>query len=136
MLIFVGAGLEAMQLLTYLNLKNNKLASFTALEPLRLIRSLKALDISYNEMGAHSIDTTRYLCTSPLNHTKDIAWNRDEDLPDSVDMKSYWEAYLVFKDLKLVQLEVAGNAVADEKFKAFLVKILPEMKWLDGDKLP
>lgn len=128
--------MEAMQLLTYLNLKNNKLASFTALEPLRLIKSLKALDISYNEIGAHSIDTTRYLCASPLNHTKDISWNQDEDLLDGVDMKCYWEAYLVVKDLKLVQLDVAGNAVSDDKFKAFLAQILPEMKWLDGEKLP
>lgn len=60
------AGLETMQLLSCLNLSSNKLGSFTALEPLRLLKSLKVLNILYNEIGAQSIDTTRYLCSSPL----------------------------------------------------------------------
>ncbi|KAE9615201.1 putative leucine-rich repeat domain, L domain-containing protein [Lupinus albus] len=62
-------GLEAMQLLFCLNLSHNKFGSFTALGPLRLLRSLKVLNISYNEIGSHSIDTRRYLCSSPLCHT-------------------------------------------------------------------
>ncbi|KAJ8645573.1 hypothetical protein MRB53_007321 [Persea americana] len=51
-------GLESLQLLIYLNLSHNRISCFTALEPLRLIKSLRSLDISYNEIGMHSIDTT------------------------------------------------------------------------------
>ncbi|CAL5428140.1 unnamed protein product [Camellia sinensis] len=50
-------GLQAMQLLSCLNLSNNKMGSFSALEPLTLLKSLKVLDISYNEIGAHAVDT-------------------------------------------------------------------------------
>ncbi|CAL5430532.1 unnamed protein product [Camellia sinensis] len=49
--------LQAMQLLSCLNLSNNKMGSFSALEPLTLLKSLKVLDISYNEIGAHAVDT-------------------------------------------------------------------------------
>ncbi|KAF8377389.1 hypothetical protein HHK36_030766 [Tetracentron sinense] len=126
-------GLEAMQLLSCLNLSNNKLHSFTALEPLRLLKSLKVLDISYNEMGAHSIDTRRYLCSSPLSHTVGSDWNVDDCKTDGINMTNYWEAVLIFRGLNLTQLDIVGNAVTDEKFKLLLVKILPTLKWLDGD---
>ncbi|KAI4970235.1 hypothetical protein ZWY2020_001149 [Hordeum vulgare] len=51
-------GLEALQQLVCLNISNNQLSSFTSLEPLAKI-SLKALDLSFSEIGAHPIDTTR-----------------------------------------------------------------------------
>ncbi|THF96370.1 hypothetical protein TEA_011997 [Camellia sinensis var. sinensis] len=50
-------GLQAMQLLSCLNPSNNKMGSFSALEPLKLLKSLEVLDISYNEIGAHVVDT-------------------------------------------------------------------------------
>ncbi|KAL4595443.1 hypothetical protein ACB092_12G091600 [Castanea dentata] len=128
-------GLEAMQLLSCLNLSNNKLSSFTALGPLRLLKSLKVLDIACNEIGSHSIDTTRYLCSSPLSHTEEIGWSHDEMVTGDVNLANYWEAFLIFKDLNLTQLDIVGNAIADEKFKSFLVKIVPTLKWLDGQQL-
>ncbi|KAG9149827.1 hypothetical protein Leryth_025889, partial [Lithospermum erythrorhizon] len=94
--------LKAMQLLSALNLSHNKLSSFTALEPLRLLKSLKVLDISHNE-----IESER-------------------------QMSNYWDAYAIFKDLSLIQLDILGNAVADEKLKLLLHKLMPELKWLDA----
>ncbi|KAJ0024675.1 hypothetical protein Pint_08495 [Pistacia integerrima] len=127
-------GLEAMQLLSCLNLSSNKLGSFTALEPLRLLKSLRVLNISYNEIGAHSIDTTRYLCSSPLSHSVGNKWNLGETAIDD-DIKNYWEAYFILKGLKLTQLDLLGNAIADETFKLFVIKVLPALKWLDGEKM-
>ncbi|KAK9270108.1 hypothetical protein L1049_025682 [Liquidambar formosana] len=128
-------GLEAMQLLSCLNLSNNKLSSCTALEPLRRLKLLKVLDISYNEIGAHSIDTTRYLCSSPLSHTFGGDWSFDDIVIDDVKVRNYWEAFVICSGLNLTQLEVVGNAITDEKFKSFLVKVLPTLKWLDSEEL-
>nr|GLL48145.1 geranylgeranyl transferase type-2 subunit alpha 1-like [Ipomoea trifida] len=128
-------GMEAMQLLSCLNLSKNFLCSFTALEPLRHLRSLKVLDISYNEIGAHSIDTRRYLCSSPLCHSSGSAWNIEQFSTDAVNATDYWEAFLVFKHLNLIQLDIAGNAVSDEKLKLLLPELMPSLKWLDGQKL-
>eukprot|EP00262_Sarcandra_glabra_P008383 TRINITY_DN21900_c0_g1_i1.p1 TRINITY_DN21900_c0_g1~~TRINITY_DN21900_c0_g1_i1.p1 ORF type:complete len:707 (+),score=80.64 TRINITY_DN21900_c0_g1_i1:80-2200(+) len=128
-------GLEAMQLLSCLNLSNNKFRSFTALEPLRHMKSLRVLDISYNEIGAHSIDTTRYLCSSPLSHTKGSEWNVEENGIDVVNMAKHWEAILIFNDLCLTQLDAIGNAFNDESFGMILVKFLPTLKWLDGTRV-
>lgn len=139
-------GLEAMQLLSCLNLSVNKFSSFSALGPLRLLKSLKVLNISYNEIGLHTIDTTRYLCSSPLAHTEETCWNCDEIMPRGVSVTNYWEAFLIFffflmkaflifKSLRLMQLDIAGNAIAGENFKSFLVKVVPSLQWLDGDKL-
>lgn len=114
-----------MQLLCCLNLRGNQISSFTALSPLKLLPSLKALDLSYNEIGSHPIDTTRYLCESPLSHstakgnTKEVAAN-------------HWEAILLFQDLRLTQLDIVGNAIADQEFRTMLVKILPTLTWFDG----
>ncbi|KAK8696555.1 hypothetical protein V6N13_001688 [Hibiscus sabdariffa] len=121
-------GLEAMQLLYGLSLGNNKLRSLTALEPLRKLKSLRVLDLSYNQIGDHSIDTTRYLCSSPLSHSAGSELN-------DVALINYWEAFYMFKDLKLNQLDIVGNTVADEKFKSVLVKIMPSLKRLDGQLL-
>lgn len=129
------AGLEAMQLLSYLSLSNNKLGSFSALEPLRQLKSLKVLDVSYNEIGAHSIDTTRYLCSSPLSHSVGSERDCEEILTDGVSVTNYWEALFVLKGLNLTQLDVVGNAIADEKFASLLIKVLPALKWLDGVQL-
>lgn len=126
-------GLEVMQLLSCLNVSYNKLCSFTALEPLKLLRSLKVLDISYNEIGAHSIDTRRYLCSSPLNHRSGGDWKPEESEIHCTEVADYWEAYAIFKDLNLIQLDVIGNAVSDEKIKSLLIKLLPSLKWLDGE---
>ncbi|XP_030454500.2 geranylgeranyl transferase type-2 subunit alpha 1 isoform X1 [Syzygium oleosum] len=129
-------GLEAMQLLHWLNLGRNKLRSFTALGPLRCLKSLKVLNISHNEIGLHSIDTTRYSCSaSPLSHNGEIIWNGDEFSPENADVTNYWEAFMVFKSLELTQLDIVGNAVANEKFKSFLLKVLPKLQFLDGQNL-
>ncbi|OMO57592.1 hypothetical protein COLO4_35257 [Corchorus olitorius] len=127
--------LEAMQLLSGLNLRNNKLRSFTALEALRKLKSLTVLDISYNQIGEHSIDTTRYLCSSPLSHSAGSEWNKDEIGISDAALINYWEAFFIFKELNLKQLDIVGNAVADEKFKSILVKVLPTLKRLDGELL-
>ncbi|KAE8695389.1 serine/threonine-protein kinase CTR1-like [Hibiscus syriacus] len=127
-------GLEAMQLLSCLNLGNNKLRSLTALEPLRKLKSLRVLDISYNQIGDHSIDTTRYLCCSPLSHSVGRELNKDETVINDVTL-NYWEAFYVFRDLNLYQLDIVGNTIADEKFKPVLVKIMPTLKRLDGELL-
>ncbi|CAL5354738.1 unnamed protein product [Camellia sinensis] len=105
-------GLQAMQLFSCLNLSNNKMGSFSALEPLKLLKPLKVLDISYNEIGAHAVDTR-----------------------SGVSVTNYWEAFAIFKDSKLTQLDIIGNVVAEEEFKLFLVKILPALNWLDGVEL-
>lgn len=124
-----------MQLLSCLNLSHNKIGSFTALGPLRLLKSLKVLNISYNEIGSHSIDTTRYLFSSPLSHTEEFAWDRFEFLNGNVNAANIWEAFLIFKSLNLTQLDITGNAVADENLRSFVVKLLPTLKWLDGEEL-
>ncbi|KAI4307509.1 hypothetical protein L6164_030687 [Bauhinia variegata] len=129
-------GLEAMQLLSCLNLSHNKFGSFTALAPLRLIKSLKALNISYNEIGSHSIDTRRYLCSSPLCHTEEFPWDRFKVLLGSANVSNFWEPFLTFEGLNLTQLDITGNTVADETFRSFLVKVLPALRWLDGEELP
>ncbi|KAI3981049.1 hypothetical protein MKX01_036595 [Papaver californicum] len=121
-------GLEALQLLRCLNLSYNKFRSFTALEPLRLLQSLSVLDISYNEIGLHSVDTTRYLCASPLSHKAGTDCNID-----GIEVSDCWEAVVVFKGLQLKQLDVAGNTVNGDKFRSLLVKVLPNLKWLDAE---
>lgn len=124
-----------MQLLSCLNLSHNKLPSVTALGPLRLLKSLKVLDVSHNEIGSHSIDTTRYLCPSPLSHSEEVDWKCDEVVTEVDNVSKYWEAFLIFKGLSLKQLDISGNAIADERFKSFLVRFLPTLKWLDGELL-
>lgn len=127
-------GLGALQLLSCLNLSNNILGSFTALEPLRQLKLLRVLNISYNEIGAHSIDTTKYLCSSPLSHSVGSEWNLGQTVIDD-DIKSYWEAYFILKGSNLTQLDIVGNHIVNEKFKSFVIKILPGLKWLDGEQL-
>ncbi|KAK4407223.1 Geranylgeranyl transferase type-2 subunit alpha 1 [Sesamum angolense] len=104
------------------------------LEPLKTLKSLEALDISYNEIGAHSIDTIRYLCSSPLTHADGNGWNFKKIIDEDVKLKDHWDAYLLFKNLNLRQLEITGNAVVNDRLKAFVCKLMPSLKWLDGEK--
>ncbi|CAA7411040.1 unnamed protein product [Spirodela intermedia] len=127
-------GLEAMQLLSHLNLSHNKLSSMTALEPLRPMISLQALDISYNEIGAHSIDTKRYQCaSSPLSHPAGTCGDVQgfEDF-DPEEVKLYWDAILIFKHLHLTQLDVVGNPILNEPFSSLMIRLVPSLQWLDG----
>lgn len=128
-------GLEALQLLSCLNLSNNKLGTFTALDPLKLLKTLKVLDVSYNEIGAHTVDTRRYLNSSPLSHTVASDWNFEEFSSIDAKVANYWEAYSAFRGLNLTQLDIVGNSVIDERFKLFLRKLLPRLKWLDDEEL-
>nr|XP_043608584.1 geranylgeranyl transferase type-2 subunit alpha 1-like [Erigeron canadensis] len=128
-------GLEALQLLSCLNLSHNKLGSFAALNPLRLLKSLKALDISHNEIGAHTVDTRRYLCSSPLSHTLAYDKKFEEFVNGDAKVVNFWEAYSIFGGLSLMQLNIVGNAAADERFLSFLVKLFPGLKWLDDEEL-
>ncbi|KAD1664215.1 hypothetical protein E3N88_42479 [Mikania micrantha] len=128
-------GLEALQLLSLLNLSHNKLGSFMALDPLRFLKSLRVLDISYNEIGAHTVDTRRYLCSSPLSHTLDYDKNFEEFASDDEKVVNFWEAYSVFGGLDIMQLDITGNAIVDERFVVLLVKLIPGLKWLDGKEL-
>lgn len=100
------------------------------------MKSLEVLDISYNEIGAHSIDTRRYLCSSPLNHSVGSEWHFDKVASEDVKLKDHWDAYLIFKDLNLIQLEIMGNAVVDERLRSSFFKLMPALKWLDGEKRP
>ncbi|XP_076895003.1 geranylgeranyl transferase type-2 subunit alpha 1-like isoform X1 [Bidens hawaiensis] len=128
-------GLEALQLLSFLNLSHNKLGSFTALEPLRFLKSLRVLNISYNEIGVHTVDTRRYLCSSPLSHTRDYDKKFEEFATADEKVVHFWEAYSVFGGLDVKQLDIIGNAVVDERFVLFLVKLFPGLKWLGGEEL-
>lgn len=126
-------GLEALQLLVCLNLGNNQISGFTALEPLKLLDSLRVLDVSFNEIGAHPIDTTRFLCLSPLSHTLDVKQSIDQFQKGDIKVGDHWEAMLLFKDLRLTQLDVRGNAVANERFVILLTEVLPTLNWLNGE---
>ncbi|CAI9781256.1 unnamed protein product [Fraxinus pennsylvanica] len=126
-------GLKVLQLLSCLNLSNNKICSFTALDPLRMLKSLKVLDISYNEIGPHSVDTRRYLCSSPMTHTVENDWNFEEFTNSGVELTNHWEAFFIFRGLNLIQLDIMGNAVVNDELKLFLFKLMPSLKWLDSE---
>uniref|UniRef100_A0A1J3CKT1 Geranylgeranyl transferase type-2 subunit alpha n=1 Tax=Noccaea caerulescens TaxID=107243 RepID=A0A1J3CKT1_NOCCA len=126
-------GLEAMQLLTCLNLSHNRIRNFSALDSLRHVRQLRVLDVSHNHIGEHSVDTTRYLCSSPLSNSE---WTQDEvgrQKPSLVT--KYWDAYFVLRDLNLKQLDIAGNVIAGDEFNSFVLQVMPKLVWLDGQKL-
>ncbi|KAH9297565.1 hypothetical protein KI387_029247 [Taxus chinensis] len=124
-------GLEALQLLSCLNLSYNLLANFTVLAPLRLIKTLRALNIAYNEIGSHSVDTTRYSFPYILNNSSTSTKEFGEDM-EQENLESRWGITLTFKGLHLRQLDTAGNPAIDENCKSLLVKMLPTLKWLDG----
>ncbi|KAK8951662.1 hypothetical protein KSP39_PZI003237 [Platanthera zijinensis] len=124
-------GLEALQLLACLNLRNNQICSFTALQPLKLLSYLKVLDISFNQIGAHPVDTTRYLFSPPSTRSLEL----DKEFLEDCRQSNGWEAVFLFRDLQLIQLDVKNNAVADENFRDLLTKVLPTLTWLDGERL-
>ncbi|KAH7678879.1 Protein geranylgeranyltransferase type II protein [Dioscorea alata] len=127
------SGLEALQLLTCLNLANNQLNSFAALEPLRLLSSLRVLDVSFNKIGSYLIDTKRYLCSSPMSHTVDIK-EVIKEFQDT-EIADYWEVIFIFKELQLTQLNIEGNAVANDNLSLLLKKTIPGLIWLNGDRV-
>uniref|UniRef100_A0A0A9CQP4 Uncharacterized protein n=1 Tax=Arundo donax TaxID=35708 RepID=A0A0A9CQP4_ARUDO len=127
-------GLEALQQLVCLNVSNNRITSFTALESLTKIISLKVLDLSFNEIGAHSIDTTQYICSSPFSHEVEACEGFEECQKKNINVEEYWAAILFFKSLKLAQLDIKGNAVASrENFRTLVMILVPSLKWLDGE---
>lgn len=126
-------GLEALQQLVCLNISNNQISSFTSLEPLTKIISLKALDMSSNQIGAHPIDTTRYICSSPFSHKVQPCEAFEACRKKNVNVEEYWDAILFFKSLDLAQLDIKGNAVADkDEFSTVVTTLSPSLKWLDG----
>ena len=130
-LVFVG--LEALQQLVCLNISNNQISSFTSLEPITKIISLKVLDLSCNEIGARSIDTTRYICSSPFSHKVEPCEAFEACRKKNVNVEEFWDAILFFKSLNLVQLDIKGNAVADkDNFRTVVTTLSPSLKWLDG----
>lgn len=124
-----------MQLLSHLNLSNNRLSSFTALDPLRFLKFLDVLDISFNEIGSHTVDTRRYLCSSPLSHTTGSDFNIQDLSTNYLKDGNYWEAYLTFKCLNLIELDLRGNAIVNENFRSYMSNLMPNLKWLDGEEL-
>lgn len=132
-IMWVAAGLEAMQLLSGLNLSHNKIRSFSALNSLRHVKQLRVLDVSHNHIGKHAVDTTRYLCSSPLSNSERIEDEIGRQRPNLVT--KYWDAYFVLKDLNLKQLDVADNVIAGEEFNSFVRQVVPKLVWLDGQKL-
>ncbi|KAL1222510.1 Geranylgeranyl transferase type-2 subunit alpha 1 [Cardamine amara subsp. amara] len=127
-------GLEAMQLLSCLNLSHNRIRSFSALDSLRHLKQLRVLDVSHNHIGKHSVDTTRYLCASPLSNSE---WIQDDVGRQKPGMGTkYWDAYFVLRDLNLKQFNIAGNIIAgDDEFNSFVLQVVPTLVWLDGQKL-
>lgn len=127
-------GLEALQLLGCLNLSHNLLANFTALGPLRQIKTLRALNIAYNKIGAHTVNSTRFSFPSALNNSSISNGDTTRDA-DEENLEISWEITVAFKGLHLRQLDIAGNPANDEKCRRLLMKTLPSLKWLDGTSI-
>ncbi|KAG8074906.1 hypothetical protein GUJ93_ZPchr0006g45685 [Zizania palustris] len=126
-------GLEALQHLICLNVSNNQISSFTALKPLTEMLSLKVLDLSFNKIGAHPINTTRYVCPSPFSHKVEACEAFEECQKKHINVEEFWDAILFFKHVNLVQLGFEGNAIANkENFRTLVVTLNPSIKWLDG----
>ncbi|KAJ3679358.1 hypothetical protein LUZ60_017369 [Juncus effusus] len=127
------SGLEALQRLICLNVSHNQIKSFSSLYPLKKLNFLKALDLSYNLIGAHTVDTTRYLCPSPLSYPFETKGILEELRRDNCRVEENWEAALFFKGMGLVQLELQGNRIAGEGFGGLVMKVVPSLKWFDGN---
>ncbi|GJM95957.1 hypothetical protein PR202_ga12753 [Eleusine coracana subsp. coracana] len=127
-------GLQALQHLLCLNLSNNCISSFTALEPLTKIISLKVLDLSFNQIKAHPIDTTRYICPSPSSHKVEACEAFEECQKKNINVEEYWDDILFFNSLNLAQFNVKGNVIASkENFRTLVMMLIPSLKWLDGE---
>lgn len=122
-----NAGLEALQLLTDLNISRNCIPSVSALVPLRHMRRLRTLDISHNEIGSHTVDPCRYLCPSLLSSNASALNQRLSYSSES------WEIRSVFGSMQLVELSLAGNPAATiVGFRQALLECLPLLRVLDG----
>ncbi|KAL5226129.1 hypothetical protein ABZP36_012768, partial [Zizania latifolia] len=114
-------------------LERQQQSDHTALKPLTEIISLKVLDLSFNEIGTHSINTTRYICPSPFSHKVEACEAFEECQKKNINAEQFWDAILFFKHVNLVQLGVEGNAIASmENFRTLVVTLNPSIKWLDG----
>ncbi|XP_078446346.1 RAB geranylgeranyl transferase alpha subunit 1 [Wolffia australiana] len=127
------SGLEAMQHLSHLNLSHNNLSSMSALEPLKSNISLRVLNISYNEIGAHSIDTKRCLRSSSAlpQQTGSYGINQGFNEYDDKEIKLHWDTIQIFKNMHLVQFDVVGNPILTESFKTLMIKLIPSLQWFD-----
>lgn len=86
-------------------------------------------------IGAHAIDTTRYLCSSPLSHTLDAKQLNVGYEKENTEVRDHWEVTSLFRALRLTQLDIKGNAVLNEKFSVLAIELLPSLKWLDGKRV-
>lgn len=86
-------------------------------------------------IGSHAVDTTRYLCLSPLSHTLDPKQLTEEYEKENANVQSYWEAILFLRVMRLTQFDVKGNAVVNQNFRALAIELLPTLKWLDGERV-
>lgn len=116
-------GLEALQVLVNLNLSHNRIGSVTALAPLRELPLLKDVDVSFNQIGDHTVDTCRVLCSSKLT-------NAASPTPDYLEVGERWETKTVFGGLRWRTLNIAGNSAAED------VQFVNSLsRTLDGTKL-
>ena len=115
-----------MQLLVSLDVSYNHLSHVTSLWPIHHVSSLKELNIKCNQIGAHSVDTKRYLIPSCLNNSTEEGQNHSNCL-------YLWEVLEVFKGLALRQLETHGNPITqDNRWREGVIQALPSLLWLDG----
>ena len=108
MLYFV-AGLEALRVLVNLDLSHNRIVSVTALAPLRGLPLLQNVDVSFNQIGDHTVDTCRLLCSSKLSNSS-VASSMEWPLRDG----KYWEIRAVFEGLGWRELNIGGNSAAED----------------------
>lgn len=90
-----------------LNLSHNRIGSVTALAPLRNLSLLKDVDVSFNRIGDHNVDTCRVLCSSMLTNTASA-------IPDSLKVNEHWETTTVFGGLCWRTLNISGNSAASD----------------------
>nr|XP_024390415.1 geranylgeranyl transferase type-2 subunit alpha 1-like isoform X2 [Physcomitrium patens] len=110
-------GLEALQLLSNLTLSHNRIGSVTALAPLRGLPLLEDVDVSYNQIGDHTVDTCRVLCSSKLINASLVppASSQKSDRAEwHLKEGRYWEIKVVFEDLCWQKLNIAGNSAAKD----------------------
>ncbi|CAL5428168.1 unnamed protein product [Camellia sinensis] len=90
------------------------------------------------KMDEYSLVVLKQLTSSPESLLRHCCHYRDSTSSGTisgVNVTNYWEAFAIFKDSELTQLDIIGNVVAEQEFKLFLVKILPALNWLDGVEL-
>lgn len=68
-----------------------------------------------------------------MTHTVENDWNFKEFTNSGVKLNNHWDVFFIFRDLNLIQLDIMGNAVVNDQLKSFLFKLMPSLKWLDGE---